>query len=93
MSDSASARETLTWVWALLSVTMRGGVLGDQFGVALDVALGLLELRLGAGDHRLDALDLRLDRAAVEREQHVALLDHGAVVEMHADDFAVDAAT
>ena len=30
-----------------------GGVLGDQFGVARDVALGLLELRLGAGDHRL----------------------------------------
>ena len=68
----------------------RGGVLGDQFGVARDVALRLLELRLGAGDHRLDALDLRLDRAAVEDEQHVALLDPRAVGELHVDDFAVD---
>ena len=30
-----------------------GGVLGDEFGVARDVALGLLELRLGALEHVL----------------------------------------
>ena len=68
----------------------RGGVLGDQFGVARDVARRLLELRLGAGDHRLHALHLRLDRAAVEHEQHVALVDPRAVGELHIDDFAVD---
>ena len=53
---------------------MGGGVLGDQIGVARDVALGLLELRLGAGDHAFGVLDLGVDRAAVEREQKVALL-------------------
>ena len=50
-----------------------GGVLGDQLGVALHVALGLLQLRLRAGDHRFDALDLGLDLPAVEREQQIAL--------------------
>ena len=53
----------------------RGGVAGDEFGVARHVAQRLLELRLGAGNHRLDALDLRLDLPAVEREQEVALAE------------------
>ncbi len=39
-----------------------GRVLGDELGVALHVALGLLELRLRAGDDGFDALDLGLDR-------------------------------
>ena len=49
------------------------------------------ELRLSRGDVALDLADLRLDRAAVEREQEIALLDPRAVLEMHADDLGVDA--
>ncbi len=81
----------LAWVLALLSVTSGGRVLGDELGVARDVALGLLELGLGAGEQAFDLLDLRFDRAAVEREQEIALVHQRAVAEMHAGDLAVDA--
>ena len=74
----------------VVELDLRGRVLGDQLGVALKIALVLLELRLGADQHRLQVADLRLDGAAVEREQQVALLHHGAVVEMHADDLGFE---
>ena len=68
-----------------------GRVLGHQRFVALDVARGLLELRLRAVEDALGLANLRIDRAMVEREQHVALADHGAVAEVDFDDLAVDA--
>ncbi len=68
-----------------------GRVLGHQRLVALDVTRGLLKLRLGAVEDALGLPDLRIDRAMVEREQHVALADDGAVAEVNFDDLAVDA--
>ena len=80
-SNSAVAFETLTWVCALLSVTIGVAFLADKVGVALDVALAPARTCASrAVDHGLDALHVGLDRAAVEREQHVALLDARAVV-------------
>ena len=65
--------------------------LGDQIGIAGDVAHGAVELGLVAGDGAFGLRDLGLDGAAIEREQQVALLDLLAVAEMHADDVGVDA--
>ena len=70
----------------------RRRALRDQFGVALEVALGAFKLRLVARDVALGLQDLRLDRAAVERDQEVALLHARAVGEMNFGDLAVDPA-
>jgi hypothetical protein len=56
------------------------------------VALGALELRPVARDVAFGLKDLRLDRAAVERDQQVALLHARAVGEMNPGDLAVDPA-
>ena len=71
----------------------RRRVLRDQLGVAADVALGAFELRLVARDVAFGLEDLRLDRAAVERDQEIALLHARAVGEMDLGDLAVDAAS
>ena len=67
----------------VVEIDHRGGALGDQIGVARDVALGAGELRAVARDSAFGLRDLRLDGAAVEGEQQLALLDLGAVAEMH----------
>ncbi len=67
----------LTAVCALLSVTIGVALRADEIGVALDVALRLLERGLRAVDHRLDALHVGFDLPAIEREQQVALFDTG----------------
>src|SRR6188508_99427 len=59
--------------------------------LALDIARCLFELGFRADDNRLDASDLGLDRAAVEHEQDVALIDARAVLEFHRDNLAVEA--
>ena len=70
----------------VVDVDLRGRALGDQIGVAPHVALRALELRLVLGEHALGLLDLGVDLAAVEREQQIAFVDLGAVLEMHRDD-------
>src|SRR5712691_10012231 len=67
------------------------GALGVELGVARNVALGLLEVRLRTVEYSLHLLDLRLDRAAVERKQEIASPHHRAVAEMHAHDLRIDA--
>ena len=44
------------------------------------------KLRLVAGQDALGLFDLGVDLAAVEREQQIAFVDPGAVLEMHGDD-------
>ena len=51
--------------------------LRNEVGVALDIALRLLERGLRAVDDGLDALHVGLDLAAIEREQQVAFLRRG----------------
>jgi hypothetical protein len=68
-----------------------GGVLGDEFGVAGDIAFGLLELCLCSLQQPLHLPDLCLQCAAVEREQGIALPHRHAIAKVHAHDLAVDA--
>jgi hypothetical protein len=75
----------------IVEIGHRRGVLRHQLGVAADVPLGALELRLVARDVAFGLQDLRLDRAAVERDQEIALLHARAIGEMHPENFAVDA--
>ena len=88
--DSAVAFEMLTCVCALLSVTIGVAFLADEIGVALDVALRLLERGLRAVDHGLDALHVGFDLAAIEREKLIAFFDARAVEETNAGDRGVD---
>ena len=74
----------------VIEIDHRGCVLGDQVGVADDVAHSAGKLRAVAGDGALGLRDLRFDGAAVEGEQGVALLDLGAVAEMHGGDRGID---
>ena len=50
------ACEMSAWVLALSRLTVGVAFLGDEVGIARDVALRLLELGLRAGDGSLDAL-------------------------------------
>ena len=70
----------------VIDIDLRGGALGDEIVVAAQVALRALELRLVLGEHALGLFDLGVDLAAVEREQQIAFVDLGAVLEMHRDD-------
>ena len=70
----------------VVDIDLRGRALADQIVVAAQVALRAFELRLILGEHALGLLDLRVDLAAVEREQQIAFVDLGAVLEMHRDD-------
>ena len=81
----------LTWVLRIVERDLGRGVLGDEFGIARDIALRLLEIRLGSRRAVLDLLDLRFDRAAVEREQEIAFAHDRPVAKVHADDLAIDA--
>ena len=62
-----------------------------QRRVAVDVALGVGELRLVPRELRLHLLHLRRRRARVEPEHHVAGLDVLAVLDQDAVDVSVDA--
>ena len=70
----------------IIDIDLRGGALGDEIGEATEIALRALELRLIPGQHPLGLFDLGVDLAAVEREQQIAFVDLGAVLEMHRDD-------
>ena len=70
----------------VIDIDLRGRALADEIVVAAQVALRALELRLVLGEHALGLLDLGVDLAAVEREQQIAFVDLGAVLEMHRDD-------
>jgi hypothetical protein len=70
----------------IIDIDLRGGALGDEIGEAAEVALRSLELRLIPGQNPLGLFDLGIDLAAVEREQQIAFVDLGAVLEMHCDD-------
>jgi hypothetical protein len=70
----------------VIDIDLRGGALGDEIVEAAEVALRALELRLVPGEHALGLLDLGVDLAAVQREQQIAFVDLGAVLEMHRDD-------
>ena len=74
----------------VIEIDHRGCVFGDQVGVADDVAHSAGKLRAVAGDGALGLRDLRFDGAAVEGEQGVALLDLGAVAEVHGGDRGID---
>ena len=47
----------------VIDIDLRGGALGDEIGVAADVALRAFELRLVLGERALGLLDLRIDLA------------------------------
>ena len=68
-----------------------GGVLGDELGVAGNITFRLLELRLRSLEQPLHLPDLCLQRAAVEREQGIALPHRHAIAKVHAHDLTVDA--
>ena len=70
----------------VVDIDLRGRTLGDEIVVAAQVALRALELRLVLGEHAFGLLDLGVDLAAVQREQQIAFVDLGAVLEMHRDD-------
>ena len=70
----------------VIDIDLRGRALGDEIGVAAQVALRAFELGLVLGERALGLLDLRIDLPRVEREQEVALVHPGAVLEMHGDD-------
>ena len=70
----------------IVEVDLGGRALADQIGVTPKITLGAFELRLILGEHALGLFDLGIDLARVEREQHVAFVDLGAVLEMHLDD-------
>ena len=72
--------------FGVIDIDLRGRALADQIVVAAQVALRAFELGLVLGEHTLGLLDLRVDLAAVQREQRIAFVDLGAVVEMHGDD-------
>ena len=61
----------------VVEIDDRRRALGDQIGVALDVALGAFELRLVARDDWPSTCAICASIcAAIEREQQIALLDH-----------------
>ena len=74
----------------IVEIGHRRGAFADQFGIALDVALGAFERGLVTRELPFDLADLRFDRAPVHGEQQIACPHRRTVAEMHADDFAVD---
>ena len=70
----------------VIDIDLGGRALDDEIGIAPEVALRALKLRLILGQHALGLLDLGIDLTCIEREQQVALGDLGAVLEMHGDD-------
>ena len=70
----------------IIDIDLRGGALADEIVETAKVALRALELRLVLGEHALGLFDLGVDLAAIEREQQIAFVDLGAVLEMHRDD-------
>ena len=70
----------------VVDIDLRGRALADEVGVAAQIALRALELRPVPGERALGLFDLGVDLARVEREQEVALVDLGAVLEMNRDD-------
>ena len=72
--------------FGVIDVDLGGGALADQVIEAFQVALRAGELGLILGKHPLGLLDLGVDLAGIEGEQQVALVDLGAVFEMHGDD-------
>ena len=81
MSAWVLALSTLTWVVAPLPI---------RSVKRLRSRCGAVELRLIPGEHALGLLDLGVDLARVEGEQQIALVDPGAVLEMHRDDGGLD---
>ncbi len=67
----------------VIEVDLGGGALADQVAVTPDITLRALELRLVPGEHAFGLLDLGVDLARVERKQQIALIDLGAIFEMH----------
>ena len=70
----------------VVEIDLGGRALGDEVGVTAEIALRAFELRLVLGQRALGLLDLGVDLTGVEREQQVAFVDLGAVLEMHRDD-------
>ena len=70
----------------VVDVDLGGGALADQVVEAFQVALRAVELGLILREHALGLLDLGVDLAGIEGEQQIALVDLGAVLEMHGDD-------
>ena len=71
------------WVLALSTIDLGSSALADQVAETSDIALRAFELRLILGEHALGLLDLRVDLPRIERKQHIALIDPGAVFEMN----------
>ncbi len=70
----------------VVDADLGGGALADQVVEALDVTLRALELRLILRQHPYGLLDLGVDLPRIEGKQQIALVDPGAVLEMHGDD-------
>ena len=70
----------------IIDIDLRGGALADEVVEAAKVALRALELRLVLDEYALGLFDLGVDLAAIEREQQIAFVDLGTVLEMHRDD-------
>ena len=76
----------------VIDVDLRRRAFADELGIAAKIALGASQKRLIASEVALRLGELGLERAGVEGDQEIALLDIGAVAEVNADDFVVDAA-
>ena len=74
----------------IIHVDLGGSALADQIGETPDVALCAFQACLIPGEHALGLLDLRVDLARIERKQHIAFGDFGAVLEMHPQDGGFD---
>jgi hypothetical protein len=70
----------------VVDVDLGGGALADQVVEAPEVTLCAFELGLILRQHALGLLDLGVDLARIEGEQQIALVDPGAVFEMHGND-------
>ena len=75
----------------VVDIDLRGRALGDEVVVALKIALRALELGLVLCQHAFGLLDLGVDLARVEREQQIAFIDLGAILEMDGDDRGLQA--
>jgi hypothetical protein len=74
----------------IFNIELWPGALHQQVSIAAQVAFCAVELCPVASERSLRLGDLRFNRAGIERDQDVALLDKGAVGEMNADDLIVE---
>ena len=69
-----------------------GGILFDEFGVALEVEFSIVEMRLVVTEGSLRLVELRLIGARIDLREQIAFLDELAFLEVDADQLSRDLA-